>query len=173
MIEAIRALYDYCGWATERILDAAALLLPEQWLALGSAGRGSARDTLVHVISAQRGWLAWWNGSLPADVAYQHVLDPAQFPDPPAVRVVWSSVEHATRLFLDELTEADLARVYSHTFPNSRTFRLPLWQMLLHVANHGTQHRSEVAAMLTGFCHSPGDLDLLTFFRPFGEQAAG
>ena len=45
--------------------------------------------------------------------------------------------------------------------------------MMLHVANHGTQHRSEVAAMLTGFGHSPGDLDVLGFFNPFGDAPAG
>ncbi|HYU21327.1 MAG TPA: DinB family protein [Chloroflexota bacterium] len=49
------------------------------------------------------------------------------------------------------------------TLPNGAEFRLPLWQMMLHVANHGTQHRSEVAALLTGFGQSPGDLDLLVY----------
>jgi uncharacterized damage-inducible protein DinB len=38
--------------------------------------------------------------------------------------------------------------------------------MMVHVANHGTQHRSEVAAMLTAFGRSPGDLDALYFFDP-------
>lgn len=36
-----------------------------------------------------------------------------------------------------------------------------LWEVMLHVANHATQHRSEVALMLTTFRHSPGDLDIL------------
>ena len=40
---------------------------------------------------------------------------------------------------------------------------LILWQIMLHQANHATQHRSEVAVMLTQFGHSPGDLDVLDY----------
>jgi uncharacterized damage-inducible protein DinB len=40
-----------------------------------------------------------------------------------------------------------------------------LWQAMLHVLNHGTQHRSEAAAMLTEFNHSPGDIDFMVFLR--------
>jgi len=36
---------------------------------------------------------------------------------------------------------------------------------MMHVANHGTQHRSEAAAMLTELGYSPGDIDLMLFLR--------
>lgn len=83
---------------------------------------------------------------------------------------MWVTVDRATQAFVAGLNDADVERVYTHTLSNSLVFRLPLWQMMLHVVNHGTQHRSEVAAMLTAFGHSPGDLDLLGSFRPFGED---
>lgn len=90
-----------------------------------------------------------------------------------AVRAAWATVDQATQAFVEGLSDAESERIYTNNMPNGMVFRLPLWQMMLHVANHGTQHRSEVAVMLTGFGKSPGDLDLLDYFRPFGEATAG
>lgn len=47
---------------------------------------------------------------------------------------------------------------------------LPVWQMLLHVVNRGTQHRAEAAALLSAEGRSPGELDLNHFAE---DQAAG
>ena len=46
---------------------------------------------------------------------------------------------------------------------------VPVWQMLAHVVNHGTQHRAEAAALLTSDGRSPGELDMINY----SEMLAG
>ena len=53
------------------------------------------------------------------------------------------------------------------------TWTYPLWQQLLHQVNHATQHRSEVAAQLTRFRHSPGWLDFLVYLDEQANPVAG
>ena len=56
-----------------------------------------------------------------------------------------------------------ISRIDIDPNPPFRIEGTTMWQALLHVFNHGTQHRSEVAALLTAAGRSPGDLDLIDF----------
>jgi uncharacterized damage-inducible protein DinB len=163
MLEMIRTYYGYNNWATERLLGAAEPISAEQLNAPGDAGHGSIRDTLLHLFTTQRGWLSWWSGALPAQEAYQLQLDPAAHSDIPALRRTWQAITAETVAFLASLDEEAATREYQAVVQDQIQFRMVLWKMMLHVANHGTQHRSEVAAMLTTIGHSPGDLDLLHY----------
>jgi hypothetical protein len=42
---------------------------------------------------------------------------------------------------------------------------IAIWQMLAHLVNHGTQHRSESALLLTQAGRSPGELDLIVYLE--------
>jgi uncharacterized damage-inducible protein DinB len=155
MIEIIRTLYAYSAWANGRVIDTSAGLTPEQFLKSVGASFPSVRDTLVHTMSAQWMWLTRWKGTSP-----KAMLNPAEFVSLDSICLFWESVEEETRAFVAELDSAKLARSirYANTRGEIKTF--PLWQLMVHQVNHATQHRSEVAVMLTQFGRSPGLLDL-------------
>jgi uncharacterized damage-inducible protein DinB len=69
------------------------------------------------------------------------------------------------RTFLAELTDEDLQRAVHYRTKQGVPYENPLWQLLLHVVNHGTQHRAEAAIVLTQHGCSPGDVDLIVFLR--------
>ena len=166
--EVVRELFAYGRWAGARVFDAAARLTPAQFTAtagIQDAGRGSIRDTLRHLVGAQVGWLSWLSGSLPADAgrARGRALQAIDFPDAASLRAAWEEAEAEARDFVGRVTAEELERVVALPLPGGGTADLRHWELLLHVANHGTQHRSEAAAMLTAFGQSPGDLDVLFY----------
>ena len=158
IIEYIRTLYDYNTWANKHILDTAAQLGAERFVAKVGASFDSARDTLVHIMSSQWLWLSRWHGSSP-----RAVLSPADFPDLAVIRARWEPIEDDTRAFVGGLADAELGRVIEYVTTAGEPKAFPLWQLMAHQVNHATQHRSEVAVMLTQFGHSPGGLDFLRF----------
>ena len=156
-VQWLTTLYDYGRWANGRILDTAAALTPEQLVAAVPVG-GSLRDILVHTMATQWLWLSRCQGISP-----RAVWDASEFPDLVAVRERWEEVERATAAFVGGLTDNQLGHDVSYTPMRGGSRTQPLWQLLLHQANHATQHRSEAAYLLSEAGHSPGDLDLLLY----------
>lgn len=158
MLSIVNCLYDYHYWANERILRATANLSQEQFTAKVFPHHNSLRGTLVHVFSAEWIWLERWNGTSPSAM-----LREEDYPTFKDVQDRWHEEEERVRAFLAELHEDDLLRVVNYTNTKGKAFAFPLWQLMTHVVNHGTQHRAEAAAMLTELGHSPGDIDLSLF----------
>jgi uncharacterized damage-inducible protein DinB len=164
LVTALRTVYDFQRWANAQILDTAAALTPEQLHRPGTAGHGSVRDTLLHMFSAHAGWLGLCDGSLSAAQAFSDEPPADDYPDVAALRAFWRSVDAATQAYLARLDDAEAASERGGTFPwDGSTFSTRVWTILLHIANHSTEHRSEVAAMLTDAGCSPGDLGFMGF----------
>ena len=68
-----------------------------------------------------------------------------------------------TAQFIAALPSARLSDVIEYVNTRGEAWSYPLWQQWVHQVNHATQHRIEVAVMLTEFGVSPGDLDFLVY----------
>jgi uncharacterized damage-inducible protein DinB len=159
----IADLYEYGAWANERLLARAALLSDAELRSKLSEGALPILESFVHMLSAERRWHARWQEMpLPAG------LTPVDLPTIVAVRRAGEELALARRSYIAGLDdEALAARIRWQD--GSETRALLRWQGLVQVANHGTQHRSEIAAMLTDLGHSPGDLDFGLWCRTTGH----
>lgn len=109
----------------------------------------------------QRLHLDWWSGTLPGDESFRRHFIAQDYAGIQAVRPLWDGVLADAEAFLEALPGDALARVCRRPTRGGAVREVPLWLSMFHVANHGTQHRSEVAVMLTVLGHSPGDLELV------------
>jgi uncharacterized damage-inducible protein DinB len=138
----IQQACDYSYWANRRYLAVADGLTDDQLHRKQGHSWGDVHSVLVHMMSSESRWLSRWNG-----VSLKSHLDPTDFPTTAAIREAWSRIEAEMRDFLERQSEEDLLRPLAYTNFQGQPFTVPLWQMLMHVTNHGTHHRGELAAM--------------------------
>jgi uncharacterized damage-inducible protein DinB len=158
----ILLLYDYNDWANQRILDTAVQVSPEQFVAPTGHSFGSLRGTLVHLLGGEYAWRMLWQEQT---LAYFGALQDEEFPTLEVLRQRWAEEERALREYLVSLTDEDLAGYVRYTLPEGLKRERVLWHCLVHLVNHGTQHRSEAADILTRYGYSPGDIDLTLFLN--------
>jgi len=164
----VRNLYAYNEWANGLVLKAASALSEGQLWEEAGVSMGSALANLSHVVRAQMGWLGFWRTS-----ERQPVAEP---PEAGALEWLpeWYGRSHEElRDFVEGLPEEDLAQTLERTDREGKTHRWALWQLMAHVANHGTQHRSETALALAALGSSPGDLDYGHFCDIRGSEGPG
>jgi uncharacterized damage-inducible protein DinB len=157
----LTTLLDFHYWARNRVLDAAALLTPEQYTRDLGSSFPSVRDTLVHLYSAEWNWYQRWHGISP-----QSMLNPLDFPDVASLRAAWGTHEGKMRSFLDSLGEEGITQAIDYKALDGSPYRSEVWEMLHHVVNHGTYHRGQVQTMLRQLGASPAkSVDLIVFYR--------
>jgi uncharacterized damage-inducible protein DinB len=156
----IHLIFDYNYWANHKILAASTGVTKEQFLASADFPYGGLRGTLVHILDAEWGWR-----SLFETLTFGEDLNSDDFPSVKSIEKRWDEEEKAMSAYLSTLKDEDMTMHLYYKAGNGEPRDRVLWHCLLHVVNHGTQHRSEAAAMLTSFSHSPGDLDFTVFLN--------
>lgn len=135
-------LYEYSFWANHRYFAVAEGLSDEQLHRMQGQSWGNVQAVLVHMLSSEWVWLQRWHGVSP-----KGHLDQADFPTLASVRERWSKQEAELRAYISSQTEGGLQSMITYSNFSGETFTVPLWQMLMHLANHETHHRGELAAM--------------------------
>jgi len=159
-IRDIQLFYEYNYWANGKILLASAGVTHDQFTAPASFPYGGLRGTLLHILDAEWGWRALFQSIKDASD-----LLPTDYPDLKSIEARWREEETAMRAYLAGLSDIDMENHLRYTTDEGLQRDRILWHCLVHVVNHGTQHRSEAAALLTDFGHSPGDLDFTVFLN--------
>lgn len=157
-VKDLERRFDYGYWASSRLLAVISQLTPEQFTQNVAGAYGSIRNTLVHTISAEWGWLDRCGGP-PRGAA----LKAEDFPTLESVVTTWNTVERHVRAFLANLKDDELGRVVEFTLPQVGTQAALLGDLLEHAANHGVHHRGQVALLLRVLGHTPGNVDLLIY----------
>jgi uncharacterized damage-inducible protein DinB len=138
--DAFRHFYDYHFSQNRETWAYITSLSQEQFTQTSGYSHGSVRNQVVHLISTDDMWFSGLRG-----VELPESLDPTHFNDRNVIRAHWDSVEQTMRDYLAKLRDDML---FERPFAEGEDKDLILWQVLLHVANHGTDHRAQLLRLL-------------------------
>lgn len=157
--DTLRLHLDYTAWATNRLLGAAAALSPEELTRDFKTSDRSVLDTLVHVFAADRIWLTRIHGGTRAAFIDDEDRNLNR------LQQEWPALQQRWKEWAAPLSDQDAAKKIAYRDLKGNPYEQPLWQILLHVVNHGTHHRGQAAGFLRAMGHTPPQLDLIFYYR--------
>jgi uncharacterized damage-inducible protein DinB len=138
-----------------------AVALPAEQLMTNLKGSfGGVYETIVHLYQSDRIWL---------DRLEERPS--GQFEDYSApgcvweLREAWADVQQQMIDLTSGLTDEDMDRAITYKNLAGQTFTSAIWQMILHIVNHGTHHRGQVTAMIRQLGGTPINIDLIRYHR--------
>ena len=140
--KAFRHFYDYHFTENRKIWDSYITPLAYELFTQDvDYSQGSVRDQIVHLMSVDELWFSELRGIEPGEPFHT-----AAFDDRKILRAHWDGVEQSMRDYLAELRDDMLFDKPIEEPAEDRD--LIVWQVLLHVVNHGTDHRAQLLRLL-------------------------
>ena len=158
-VDMIRGLYAYNEWANDQVLEAASRLPEDEFARKQGASFESVEGNLAHIVGAQIVWLQrWTGGSNPKSVLeYQKMRGLA------AIREAFDQSHQDLRAFVGSLSDERLEHVLAYRDSAGNPHERVMWQLMAHVANHGTHHRAETAMAMGAMGKPMRELDYVFF----------
>jgi uncharacterized damage-inducible protein DinB len=163
----IQTLAAYNRWADSRLLSKVKKLDEDQLMRPQQVGPNSIFDASMHILDAHYFWrLAVQTGVGPAKR-----LTTKELPDLAAMLDFWEEEAEKLSAYAAGLTDKDLAAEFEFRWGTSKPRRRTRWHCLVHLVNHGTQHRGEIGLVLGQMGYSPGSLDFIIFVTRQGVKS--
>jgi uncharacterized damage-inducible protein DinB len=156
----------YRDWQTKRLLAAAMELPAEVYEQPRGSSHGGIKGTLQHIYGADFVWFQRLHGIsfTRADIVIPDAL--AELGE------AWLKLLEEWGGWIMADPDRDWHEKITYTQFNGQQYSTPVWQVVLHMVNHGTLHAGQVVAMLRQAGIDPPQTDLIFFYRERDAQAA-
>ncbi len=159
-IQEIQKLFAYNSWATNRIFDSLAGMPESQYLMDLKASHGGIHGTFTHLVAAEKVWLSRWVGK-----PESRLMSVEEVPSLARLKVSWEDVAGRTARFLSRLDDRKLQQQFDYASLSGEKQTSTYQQTLLHVVNHSSYHRGQIAALVRQVGGLPVRTDLIEFYR--------
>lgn len=152
MTTGLPDFFKYNLWANLRLLDACAPLSDAQLDATATGVFGSVREILMHLFGSEEGYARSVTGASPT-------FPLKEFTTFPGFDELRRRVEGSGKALIAFAEQAEQGKLDQVLHLDGGTYDAPVIIVLIQAINHGVDHRSQVATLLTQQRIEPPDLD--------------
>jgi uncharacterized damage-inducible protein DinB len=154
-------------WATQRIVEAARPLSSEAFHKDHGTSFKSIFGTLAHIYQADSTWFGRIHGNPDSQTMnYPPKSDLA------GLTADWFVLLDRAVEWSLKLNEAQWNDIISYKDSKGNSHQTPLLPIVMHLVNHGSYHRGQVASLLRQSGVTPPSTDLILFYRQAFAQKA-
>lgn len=157
-IHSVERLLAYNGWAWRRVFPSLAALPPEEYFAERPFFWHSLHGLAAHGYGAERRWLRRVGGESPSSLPEE-----AEFETFSELQKAWEPLWDEWQEFLGSLTTSRLDESLHYRNTEGIEYEVKLDDVLRHVFNHATEHRSQMTPVLAQLGHPTEPLDYARF----------
>jgi len=133
----------YNLWANKQLTDIAIKLTPEQQQQIIASSFSSVHATIIHLLDAESIW--WQRLKLQEPI----LIPSAQQNHATTQDIIQDLLKQSEQWFtwITAAKENQLEHVFAYQNSKKEQFKQPVWQMLVHLFNHGAYHRGQLVTM--------------------------
>lgn len=143
MKELLKQLAAYNTWATQKVADVVLLLPEEKQVAAVAASFKSLHGTFLHMWDAES---IWWQ-RMKLNERFVRPSDNFKGTTRDAINGLLSQSK-LWEEWVQNASDLSLEHVFQYRNNKKELFKMPIYQMLTHVFNHGTYHRGQLITMM-------------------------
>ena len=143
MKELLKQYASYNHWANQRILELILTLPEEKQRGELPSSFSSLHDTVLHIWDAESMW--WQRMKM-----QEHVIRPGENFRESLQEAVAGLLQQSKQWeeWVSNASELSLDHVFQYQNTKREVFKMPVYQMVHHVFNHGSYHRGQLVNML-------------------------
>lgn len=160
-VEIFRTLFAYNASLYRSLWESMGQLTEAQFVQEVPYSHGSLRNHVVHLAGVDGRWI---RGLHEQPDPRSFTPEPRDYPDRGSAKALWDATSQEIAAYVATLDDARLARI-------PRGMNEPVWQILLHLINHATDHRAQMLRIVHDLGGPTFNQDLIIYLWQRGAEA--
>ena len=155
---------DFMKWADEKMFSLVQTLSPEVCNQPNGVSFESLAGTVQHIYRGERIWYRRVAGEASVQ------LSDVETPTLDEIAGLWPQLHEDWRRWAAELDANQWFQSILSKNSHGVESRLPYWQIVLHLVNHGSYHRGQVMSLVRQSGAQPVATDLIAYYRVLASK---